>query len=204
MQDISLVADFKEIEYKESDIKTYLNQVLQIEAVACKDWLTNKVDRCVTGKVAQQQCVGELQLPLSNCGVMALDFTGTSGIATSIGHSPLTGLIDPKAGSINAIAESLTNLVWAPLSNGLTSVSLSANWMWPCNNLGEDARLYQAVEACSEFAIDLGINIPTGKDSLSMKQKYKNEEVKAPGTVIISAAGECLSLIHISEPTRPY
>ncbi len=200
LQDISLVADFKEIEYKESDIKTYLNQVLQIEAVACKDWLTNKVDRCVTGKVAQQQCVGELQLPLSNCGVMALDFTGTSGIATSIGHSPLTGLIDPKAGSINAIAESLTNLVWAPLSNGLTSVSLSANWMWPCNNLGEDARLYQAVEACSEFAIDLGINIPTGKDSLSMKQKYKNEEVKAPGTVIISAAGECNDVTNIITP----
>ena len=200
MQDNALVADFKEIEYKVSDLNTYLNQVLQIEAVACKDWLTNKVDRCVTGRVAQQQCIGELQLPLSNCGVMALDFTGTSGVATSLGHAPLSGLIDPKAGSVNAIAESLTNLVWAPLTNGLTSVSLSANWMWPCNNPGEDARLYQAVEACSEFAIALGINIPTGKDSLSMKQKYKDQEVKAPGTVIISAAGECNDVTNIITP----
>ncbi len=200
MQDNALVADFKEIEYKVSDLNTYLNQVLQIEAVACKDWLTNKVDRCVTGRVAQQQCIGELQLPLSNCGVMALDFTGTSGIATSLGHAPLSGLIDPKAGSVNAIAESLTNLVWAPLTNGLTSISLSANWMWPCNNPGEDARLYQAVEACSEFAIALGINIPTGKDSLSMKQKYKDQEVKAPGTVIISAAGECNDVTNIIKP----
>jgi len=200
MQDQAQTANFKAIEYTTTDLKTYIDQVLQIEAVACKDWLTNKVDRCVTGRVAQQQCVGPLQLPLSNCGVMALDYTGTSGIATSLGHSPLTGLIDPKAGSINAIAESLTNLVWAPLTNGLTSVSLSANWMWPCNNLGEDARLYQAVEACSEFAIALGINIPTGKDSLSMKQKYKDQEVKAPGTVIISAAGACADVTHIITP----
>ncbi|MDB9835671.1 phosphoribosylformylglycinamidine synthase [Flavobacteriaceae bacterium] len=200
MQDQSQTANFKEIEYTTADLNTYIDQVLQIEAVACKDWLTNKVDRCVTGRVAQQQCVGALQLPLSNCGVMSLDYTGTSGVATSLGHSPLTGLIDPKAGSINAIAESLTNLVWAPLANGLTSVSLSANWMWPCNNPGEDARLYQAVEACSEFAIALGINIPTGKDSLSMKQKYKDQEVKAPGTVIISAAGECADVTNIITP----
>ena len=200
LQDQSKTANFKEIEYTAVDLNTYLDQVLQIEAVACKDWLTNKVDRCVTGRVAQQQCVGALQLPLSNCGVMALDYTGTSGVATSLGHSPLTGLIDPKAGSINAIAESLTNLVWAPLANGLTSVSLSANWMWPCNNPGEDARLYQAVEACSEFAIALRINIPTGKDSLSMKQKYKDQEVKAPGTVIISAAGECADVTNIITP----
>ena len=200
LQDQSKTANFKEIEYTAADLNTYIDHVLQIEAVACKDWLTNKVDRCVTGRVAQQQCVGALQLPLSNCGVMALDYTGTSGVATSLGHSPLTGLIDPKAGSINAIAESLTNLVWAPLANGLTSVSLSANWMWPCNNPGEDARLYQAVEACSEFAIALGINIPTGKDSLSMKQKYKDQEVKAPGTVIISAAGECADVTNIITP----
>jgi len=200
LQDQSKTANFKEIEYTAADLNTYIDHVLQIEAVACKDWLTNKVDRCVTGRVAQQQCVGALQLPLSNCGVMALDYTGISGVATSLGHSPLTGLIDPKAGSINAIAESLTNLVWAPLANGLTSVSLSANWMWPCNNPGEDARLYQAVEACSEFAIALGINIPTGKDSLSMKQKYKDQEVKAPGTVIISAAGECADVTNIITP----
>ena len=125
-----------------------------LEAVGCKDWLTNKVDRCVTGRVAQQQTVGELQLPLSNCGVIALDFKGQHGIATAIGHAPVIGLIDPEKGSVNAITESLTNIVWAPLAEGLKSISLSANWMWPCNNPGENDRLYQAVKACSNFAID--------------------------------------------------
>ena len=169
----------------------YLSDVLKLEAVGCKDWLTNKVDRCVTGRVAQQQTVGELQLPLSNCGVMALDYRGKFGVATAIGHAPIIGLIDPAKGSVNAIAESLTNIVWTPLESGIKSVSLSANWMWPCNNPGENDRLYEAVKACSDFAVELGINIPTGKDSLSMKQKYKDGDVLAPGTVIITAAGQC-------------
>jgi phosphoribosylformylglycinamidine synthase len=174
--------------------------LLQLEAVACKDWLTNKVDRCVTGRVAQQQCVGPHQLPLANCGVMALDFEGVHGLATSVGHAPLVGLIDAGLGSKNAIAKALTNIIWAPISGGLSSISLSANWMWACNNPGEDARLYEAVKACSDFAIDLGINIPTGKDSLSMKQKYKDEEVIAPGTVIISAAGHCDAIDKVVTP----
>ena len=174
--------------------------VLRLEAVACKDWLTNKVDRCVGGLVAKQQCVGPLQLPLNNCGVMALDFDGKEAIATTIGHAPISGLIDPKAGAKNAIAESLTNIIWAPLKKGLKSVSLSANWMWPCRNEGEDARLYEAVQAVSDFSIALGINVPTGKDSLSMKQKYPTEQVLAPGTVIISAAGNCNDRNKVIEP----
>jgi phosphoribosylformylglycinamidine synthase len=177
-----------------------LEQLLQLEAVACKDWLTNKVDRCVGGRVAKQQCAGPLQLPLNNVGVMALDFGGKNGVATSIGHAPVAALLDAAAGSRNAVAEALTNIVWAPLENGLSSVSLSANWMWPCKNEGEDARLYQAVKACSQLAIELGINIPTGKDSLSMKQKYPDGEVIAPGTVIISAAGHCSDIRKVAEP----
>ncbi|EAP88328.1 phosphoribosylformylglycinamidine synthase [Croceibacter atlanticus HTCC2559] len=191
MNDTTINRKYHSIEYHSADVTHYLEQVLQLEAVACKDWLTNKADRCVTGRVATQQCVGPLQLPLANCGVMALDYKNHQGVATSIGHSPISGLINPKAGSKNSIAEALTNIVWAPLEKGLTSISLSANWMWPCNNPGEDARLYEAVEAVSEFAINLGINVPTGKDSLSMKQKYKDSEVISPGTVIISAAGHC-------------
>lgn len=191
---------YADISYDASKLYEYLAQVLQLEAVACKDWLTNKVDRCVGGRVAKQQCAGPIQLPLNNCGVMALDYERHQGIATSIGHSPISGLIDPVAGSRNSIAEALTNIVWAPLEEGLKSVSLSANWMWPCKNPGEDARLYAAVEACASFAIDLGINIPTGKDSLSMKQKYADKEVIAPGTVIISAAGHCSDIRNIVEP----
>jgi len=132
--------------------------------------------------------------------VMALDYKGKEGIATSIGHAPISGLINPTAGSRNAITEALTNIIWAPLKDGLQSVSLSANWMWPCKNEGEDARLYEAVQAVSEYAIDLGINVPTGKDSLSMKQKYPNEEVISPGTVIISAAANCNDITKVVEP----
>ncbi len=184
-----------EIKYEnpETDVKQldkYIRDVLSLEAVACKDWLTNKADRSVTGRVARQQCQGEIQLPLSDCGVVALDYDGKAGIATSIGHAPQVALADSAAGSVMAIAEALTNIVGANLKKGLKSVSLSANWMWPCKNAGEDAALYKAVEACSKFAIDLGINIPTGKDSLSMTQKYGADKVFAPGTVIISAAGE--------------
>lgn len=201
MKDATVQTSFQEIDYNENDLEVYLKQVLQLESVACKDWLTNKVDRCVGGRVAKQQCTGIHQLPLNNCGVMALDYDSNLGIATSVGHAPASALIDPAAGSIQAITEALTNLVWAPLTNGLNGVSLSANWMWPCKNPGEDARLYKAVEACSQFAIELGINIPTGKDSLSMKQKYPDgEEVVSPGTVIISAMAECIDIRKVVEP----
>jgi phosphoribosylformylglycinamidine synthase len=200
MADKTITRNYTDLEYSQDNIPAYLENVLQLEAVACKDWLTNKVDRCVGGKVAKQQCVGPLQLPLNNVGVMALDYNGKEGIATSIGHAPISALIDPKAGSRNAIAEALSNIVFAPLKDNLKSVSLSANWMWACKNEGEDARLYEAVEACSTFAIELGINIPTGKDSLSMKQKYADGEVIAPGTVIISAAGNCDAISKVVEP----
>ena len=200
MKDKKVNRAYADLSYNVNDVPAYLNQLLQLEAVACKDWLTNKVDRCVGGRVAKQQCAGPLQLPLNNVGVMALDYKSTEGIATSVGHSPLTALVDPAAGSRNAIGEALSNLVFAPIKDGLKGVSLSANWMWACNNEGEDARLYEAVKACSEFAIALGINIPTGKDSLSMKQKYPDGNVIAPGTVIISAAGNCTNIGKVVEP----
>ncbi|MFN8341073.1 MAG: phosphoribosylformylglycinamidine synthase [Cyclobacteriaceae bacterium] len=192
LQDQTVQHQYESPKYQAANLLTYLQTVLQMEAVACKDWLTNKVDRSVTGKVAMQQACGPLQLPLNNVAVMALDFTSNKGIATAIGHAPAAALVDPVAGSQLSIAEALTNLVWAPLTHGLTGVSLSANWMWPAKNKGENARLYQAVEAVSNFAIALGINIPTGKDSLSMTQKYPDGKVViSPGTVIISAMAEC-------------
>ena len=202
MEDEHVARSFVPLAYAQDKIEEYLHNVLRMEAVACKDWLTCKVDRSVTGRVARQQCQGEIQLPLSDLGAMALDFRGKAGIATSIGHAPQVALVDPVAGSVMAIAESLTNIVFAPLTHGLSGVSLSANWMWPCRNKGEDARLYDAVEAASQFAISLGINIPTGKDSLSMTQKYAGDEadVLSPGTVIISAAGEVSDVKKIVSP----
>ena len=200
MKDQRVERTYSQPDFKSEKIYDYVEQLLQLEAIACKDWLVNKVDRCVSGRVAVQQTLGPLQLPLNNCGVVALDYKGKEGVANSIGHSPISGLIDPVAGAKNSIAEALTNIIWAPLEDNLTSVSLSANWMWPCNNPGEDSRLYDAVKAVSEFAINLGINVPTGKDSLSMKQRYKDQDVLSPGTVIISAAGHCNEITNVVKP----
>ncbi|MCQ2974266.1 MAG: phosphoribosylformylglycinamidine synthase [Bacteroidales bacterium] len=201
MNDVTVDKKFAKVKYSNEKFSEYLLEVLQIEGVACKDWLTNKVDRSVTGKIARQQCTGAIQLPLADLGAVAIDYTGTRGIATALGHAPAIALINPQAGSRMAIAESLTNIVWAPLEKGIDSISLSANWMWPCKNKGEDARLYSAVEAASKFAIDLGINIPTGKDSLSMTQKYPDgSKVMAPGTVIITSAGEVSDIKKIVSP----
>ena len=188
--------------YNDRHVDEYIKNVLKLEAVACKDWLTNKADRCVSGRVARQQCQGELQLPLSDLGAVALDYRGRKGIATAIGHAPQAALADPAAGSVLAVAEALTNLVWAPMADGLDSVSLSANWMWPCRaQEGEDARLYNAVEALSDFCCALQINVPTGKDSLSMTQKYPNgDKIIAPGTVIVSAGGEVSDVRKIVSP----
>ena len=193
-------SNYQSISYQNSNLEQYLSNILKLESVACKDWLTNKVDRCVGGRVAKQQCAGSLQLPLNNCGVMALDYESGNGVATSMGHAPIASLIDSAEGAKLAIVESLTNIVWAPLREGLKSISLSANWMWPCKNPGEDARLYKAVEAVSKFSIDLGINVPTGKDSLSMKQKYPDGDVLSPGTVVISATGHCNNINKVVSP----
>lgn len=202
MVDETVERKYENPTYETSQLSEYLHNVLQLEAVACKDWLTNKVDRSVTGKIARQQCQGELQLPLSDCGVVALDYRGRKGIATALGHAPQAGLANPAAGSVLSVAEALTNIVWAPLSNGLDSVSLSANWMWPCRSQkGEDARLYQAVEALSDFCCDLQINVPTGKDSLSLSQQYPNgEKIISPGTVIVSAGGEVEDVRKVVSP----
>lgn len=200
MTDQSQVRVYKDPEYSVDKLDEYLEHVLQLEEVACKDWLTNKVDRSAGGLIAKQQCAGPLQLPLNNLGAISLDFRGKHGMATSIGHAPVAALADPEAGSVLAIAEALTNIVWAPLDDKIRGVSLSANWMWPCRNEGENARLYSAVQAASKFAISLGINIPTGKDSLSMTQKYDDQVVLSPGTVIISAAAAISDIRKIVEP----
>ncbi|MBR4368044.1 MAG: phosphoribosylformylglycinamidine synthase [Prevotella sp.] len=216
MKDETVERHYAPVEYSLENLDNleflaYLKRVLQMEAVACKDWLTNKVDRSVTGKIARQQCQGEIQLPLSDCGVVALDYQGKAGIATDIGHAPQAGLASPEAGSVLSVAEALTNLVWAPLGRAgekadgmrpLDYVSLSANWMWPCRSQkGEDARLYAAVKALSDFCCEIGVNVPTGKDSLSLTQQYPNgEKIISPGTVIVSAGGEVSDVKKVVSP----
>ena len=202
MRDSTVERKYEDVTYDQGNLSEKAAVVLQLEAVACKDWLTNKVDRSVTGKVARQQCQGELQLPLSDCGVVALDYRGKEGIATALGHAPQAALANPAYGSVLSVAESLTNIVWAPLEEGLDSVSLSANWMWPCRaQKGEDARLYTAVKALSDFCCSLHINVPTGKDSLSMTQKYPNgEKIISPGTVIVTSGGQVKDIRKVASP----
>ena len=201
LNDRTVRESYAEPQYDAGKLVHYIENVLQLEAVAAKDWLTNKVDRLVTGRVAKQQTAGSVQLPLNDCAVVALDYQGQRGIATALGHAPVAALADPGKGSVLAITEALTNIVFAPIDGGLPSVSLSANWMWPCKNEGEDARLYAAVQAASDYALALGINIPTGKDSLSMTQKYKDgEQVYAPGTVIITSVGEVSDVKKVVSP----
>ena len=191
MEDVTIKRKFAEVPdvklLTKEDIYLRIKQLLSLEQVACKDWLTNKVDRCVTGLIACQQTCGEIQLPLNDVAVTAIGYDSNEGIATSIGHACIAALIDPAAGERLTIAEALTNLVWADIEGGLDAVSLSANWMWPTRNPGEDSRLYSAVQGASDFACALGVNIPTGKDSMSMTQKYKDgTKVLAPGSMIIS------------------
>ena len=202
MVDETVVRRYENVTYDIAHLQEYVENVLQLEAVACKDWLTNKVDRSITGKVARQQTQGELQLPLSDCGVVALDYRGRAGIATAIGHAPQAGLASPEAGSVLSVSEALTNIVWAPFAEGLDSVSLSANWMWPCRSQkGEDARLYAAVQALSDYCCALKINVPTGKDSLSLSQQYPDgEKIISPGTVIVSAGGEVSDVRRVVSP----
>ena len=202
MVDETVERKYEDVTYSADNLDEYLKRVLQMEAVACKDWLTNKVDRSVTGKIARQQGQGQIQLPLSDCGVVALDYRGEKGIVTAMGHAPQAGLADPKAGSVLSVAESLTNIVWAPLADGMDSISLSANWMWPCRSQkGEDARLYEGVKALSDFCCAIHVNVPTGKDSLSLTQQYPNgEKIIAPGTVIVSAGGEVSDVKKVVSP----
>ena len=208
MVDETVERTYENTTYSLSDIDAYAERMLQLEAVACKDWLTNKVDRSVTGKVARQQCQGQLQLPLSDCGVVALDYRGRKGIATALGHAPQAGLASPEAGSVLSVAESLTNIVWAPMAvdrnnpSPIENISLSANWMWPCRSQkGEDARLYAAVEALSDFCCAIGVNVPTGKDSLSLSQQYPNgEKIISPGTVIVTSGGEVEDIRKVVSP----
>ena len=201
MKDVTADYTYAPLAYDPAKFEYYVGQVLQLESVACKDWLTNKVDRSVTGLIAGQQTCGEIQLPLNNLGVTAVGYNNKEGIATSMGHAPMVAMVDSAAGSRMAISEALTNVVWAPLKDGIKGISLSANWMWPCRNEGEDTRLFKAVKGASDFSCALGINIPTGKDSMSMTQKYPSgEKVLSPGTVIISTVAPVEDINKIVHP----
>lgn len=167
-----------------------IDRVLRLPSVASKRYLTNKVDRSVTGLVAQQQCVGYLHTPLADVAVTALSYFDTVGSATSIGEQPVKGLVDPACGARMTVGECLTNLVFARITN-LKDVKCSGNWMWPAKLPGEGAALYDACKAMCSVMKELGIAIDGGKDSLSMAARVGSQTVKAPGTLVVSAYVGC-------------
>lgn len=167
-----------------------LRRVLHLPSVCSKRFLTTKVDRCVTGLVAQQQTVGPLQLPLADVAVIAQTYTGLSGGACAIGEQPVKGLLNPKAMARLAVGEALTNLVWAKVTS-LNDVKASGNWMYAAKLDGEGASMYDAANALRDAMIELGIAIDGGKDSLSMAAQAGGETVKAPGNLVISAYVTC-------------
>ncbi len=184
-------------------VRTALDRVLRLVSVGSKRFLTNKVDRSVTGLVARQQCAGPLQLTVSDVAVIAQSHFGRTGAAIAIGEQPVKTLIDPAAMARLAVAEALTNLVWAKVSR-LEDVKCSGNWMWAAKLPGEGAKLYDAAVALKEIMLALGIAIDGGKDSLSMAAKVgvggTEETVKSPGTLVISAYAPCPDITKVATP----
>ncbi len=185
-------------------VREALEKVLRLVSVGSKRFLTNKVDRSVTGLIAQQQCIGPLQLTLSDVAVVAQSHFGTTGAAISIGEQPIKGLINPGAMARMSVGEALTNIMWARVS-ALEDIKCSANWMWAAKLAGEGARLYEAALALRDILNDLGIAVDGGKDSLSMAAKVMDasgmaEMVKAPGSLVVSAYGTCPDITRVVSP----
>lgn len=176
-----------------------LKRVLRLPSVCSKRFLTTKVDRCVTGLVAQQQTVGPLQITLADVAVIAQTYEDLTGGACAIGEQPIKGLLDPKAMARLAVGEALTNLVWAKVTS-LSDVKASGNWMYAAKLDGEGAAMYDAAIALSEAMIELGIAIDGGKDSLSMAARSSEEVVKAPGNLVISAYVTCPDITKTVTP----
>lgn len=174
-------------------IRIALDRVLRLPTVASKRYLTNKVDRSVTGLVAQQQCVGPLHTPLADVAVIAQSYFDTVGAATSIGEQPIKGLINPAVGARMSVAEAITNLMFARISS-LQDVKCSGNWMWPAKLVGEGAALFDACKAMSELMAKLGVAVDGGKDSLSMAARVGEDIVKCPGTLVISTYAPCIDI----------
>ncbi|XP_054001967.1 phosphoribosylformylglycinamidine synthase [Hylaeus anthracinus] len=180
-------------------VQSVLDRVLRLPSVASKRYLTNKVDRCVTGLIAQQQCVGPLHTPLADVAVTAVSHFATAGIATSIGEQPIKGLVNPAAGARMTVAEALSNLVFARISD-IQDVKCSGNWMWAAKLPGEGAALYDACSAMCLFMNELGIAIDGGKDSLSMAARIGKDVVKAPGTLVVSCYAPCPDIRQVVTP----
>ena len=182
-------------EERQQNFDQALDRVLRLLTIGSKRFLTTKVDRSVTGLVAQQQCVGPLHIPLCDYSVVALSYCSTVGGATAIGEQPIKGLVQSEAMGRLSVGEMLTNLAWVKV-DGLEGIKCSGNWMWPAKLPGEDANLYDTCVGMCELMEKLGVAIDGGKDSLSMASKGVDSEgkaslVKSPGTLVVSGYSVC-------------
>ncbi len=173
------------------DFEDAVSRVLQLPTVADKTFLITIGDRTITGQVARDQMVGPWQVPVADCAVTLTDYEGYTGEAMSMGERPAVALTNPKASARLAIAEAITNMAAARIEK-LSDIKLSANWMAAAGHPGEDAKLYDAVEAVGmELCPALNLTVPVGKDSLSMRTVWEEggerKSVTAPVTLVISA-----------------
>ncbi len=176
-----------------------LRQVFRLPSVGSKGYLVRKVDRSVTGLIARQQCCGPLQLPVSNVAIMAQSHFGVTGAAIAVGEQPIKSLVDVRAGVRMAVAEALTNIVWAHISN-LSHIKCSVNWMWAAKQPGEGAALHDGAIALRDLMVALGIAADGGKDSLSMAARVGDEVIKAPGQVVVSAYASMPDVTKVVTP----
>jgi phosphoribosylformylglycinamidine synthase len=176
-----------------------IRRVFRLPSVGSKGFLVRKVDRSVTGLVARQQCCGPLQLPVSDVAVISQSHFGLTGAAIAAGEQPIKSLVDVRAGARMAVAEALTNIVWARISD-LAHIKSSVNWMWAAKTPGEGAALYDAAIALRDLMVQLGIAADGGKDSLSMAARVGEEVVKAPGQVVVSAYASMPDVTRVVTP----
>lgn len=173
-----------------NNIVDSLINVFSLPSVGSKRFLTNKVDRSVTGLIAQQQCVGPLHTPLANCAVVAQSLFGVTGCVTAVGEQPIKGLLDTKSMAHMAVGEMLTNMMWCKISS-IKDIRCSGNWMWPLKMDGEHDAIYEACKAMCEIVEELGFAFDGGKDSLSMVYKDKDETIMCPRSLVISGYAPC-------------
>lgn len=176
-----------------------VDRVLRLLSVGSKRFLVHKVDRSVTGLIAQQQCVGPLQLPLANLGITAHSHFGITGTAVSCGEQPIKGLVDSAAMARMTVAEAMTNLMWAKISK-IEDIKASGNWMYAAKLPGEGAKMYDACEALRDSLLALGCGIDGGKDSLSMAAQCGDEVVKAPGELTMTCYVTCPDITKTVTP----
>ncbi len=183
----------------ELNVADALRRVFRLPAVGSKGYLVRKVDRSVTGLIARQQCCGPLHLPVCDVAAVAQSHFSTTGAALAVGEQPVKSLVDVRAGVRMAVAEALTNIALACISD-LGDVKCSVNWMWAAKTPGEGAALYDGAVALRDLMISLGIAADGGKDSLSMAARVGDEVVKAPGQVVVSAYASMPDITRVITP----